>query len=176
MLALEVSRLARSSEDWQRLLSLCSVAETVVIDEQGIYDLQDKDDKLLLDIKGTMSEAELHWLGLRLNGARRSKARRGQLRVRPPTGYVWTEQGLGLDPDEAVQRAVRMIFERYAIESSVFALARWSTESGLCFPTRRWYGDGTTEVEWKILSCSRLYEMARSGWSVPTVAIPRNGR
>ena len=64
MLALEVSRLARSSEDWQRLLSLCSVAETVVIDEQGIYDLQDKDDKLLLDIKGTMSEAELHWLGL----------------------------------------------------------------------------------------------------------------
>lgn len=64
VLAVEVSRLARSSLDWQRLLALCAVAQTVVVDEQAIYDPNDKDDKLLLDIKGTMSEAELHWLGL----------------------------------------------------------------------------------------------------------------
>ena len=86
VLAVEVSRLARSSVDWQRLMSRCAVAQVPVIDEQTFYDPADKDDKLLLDLKGTMSEAELHWLGLRMNGARQSKARRGELRIHPPTG------------------------------------------------------------------------------------------
>lgn len=97
MLAVEVSRLARSSQDWHRLLSLCAVAETVVVDENAVYDPADKDDKLLLDIKSTMSEAELHWLGLRLVGALQSKARRGELRVSAPTGYVWTGSRLALE-------------------------------------------------------------------------------
>ncbi len=74
--ALEVSRLARSSVDWQRLLALCAVAQVVVVDESTLYDPADGDDKLPLDLKGTMSEAELHWLGLRVVGARQSKARR----------------------------------------------------------------------------------------------------
>ena len=72
---LEVPRLARSSQDWQRLLALCGVAQVVVCDEHAIYDPREADDKLLLDFKGTMSEAELHWLRLRLNGAQRRKAR-----------------------------------------------------------------------------------------------------
>jgi hypothetical protein len=83
-----VSRLSRSSEDWRRLLTLCALAEVAVIDEQTIYDRGDKDDKLLLELKGTMSEAELHWLGLRLTGARRNKAHRGALHLRVPTGYT----------------------------------------------------------------------------------------
>jgi len=70
--ALEISRLARSSQDWQQLLALCAVAQVVVVDEQTVYDPQDANDKMLLDLKGTMSEAELHWLGLRLTGARRN--------------------------------------------------------------------------------------------------------
>jgi DNA invertase Pin-like site-specific DNA recombinase len=160
--AIEVSRLARSSEDWQRLLSLCAVAEVVVVDEQTTYDPGNKDDKLLLDIKGTMSEAELHWLGLRLTGARQSKARRGALRIPAPTGYVWGERGLDLDPDEAVQGAVRLVFERYAVEPSVWAVVRWARETGLAFPTRRRYADGTTTVTWKPLGMSRLHEIMKS--------------
>ncbi len=78
---LEVSRLARSSQDWQRLLALCAVAQVVVCDEHAIYDPREADDKLLLDFKGTMSEAELHWLRLRLNGAARRKAQRAPGRV-----------------------------------------------------------------------------------------------
>lgn len=157
--AIEVSRLARSSEDWQRLMSLCAVAEVVLVDEQSTYDPGDKDDKLLLDIKGTMSEAELHWLGLRMVGARQSKARRGVLRIPAPTGYVWGEHALQLDPDESVQRAVRLVFERYAVEPSAWAVVRWARASKLSFPTRRWYADGTTEVTWKPLGLSRMHEL-----------------
>jgi DNA invertase Pin-like site-specific DNA recombinase len=96
ILAIEVSRLARSSQDWQRLLSLCSVAHVVVIDEQTVYDPSQHDDKLLLDLKGAMSEQELHWLSLRLAGARLNKARRGACYVTPPTGYVWGGAALEL--------------------------------------------------------------------------------
>lgn len=162
VLAVEVSRLARSSPDWQRLLSLCAVAETVVIDEQAIYDPADRDDKLLLDIKGTMSEAELHWLGLRLTGALRSKARRGELRVPTPTGYVWTEHGLSFDPDEAVQRAIKLVFERYAVETSVLAVVRWANANGFLIPTRRTYSDGTSEIQWKQLGAQRVCEMLKN--------------
>lgn len=162
VLALEVSRLARSSMDWQRLLSLCAVAQVLVIDEQTIYDPNDRDDKLLLDLKGTMSEAELHWLGLRLHGARQNKARRGALRLHAPTGYVWSEGGLRLDPDEAVQRAVTAVFERYEVEPSVWAVIRWARQMGLQFPTRKWFADGSSEVRWKPLGLSRLHEVVRN--------------
>ena len=162
VLAVEVSRLARSSEDWHRLMTLCAVAETVVIDESAVYDPGNTDDKLLLDIKGTMSEAELHWLGLRLVGACRSKARRGELRTPPPTGYVWTETGLELDPDETIQRAIRLVFERFQIEASAAAVVRWAKEAGLLFPTKRHYADGTCTLQWKPLTMSRTYELLRN--------------
>ena len=98
ILAVEASRLARSSQDWQRLLSLCAVAQVAVIDENTVYDPSLHDDKLLLDLKGAMSEQELHWLSLRLAGGRLNKARRGESYVTPPTGYVWGGRGLELDP------------------------------------------------------------------------------
>jgi len=159
VLAVEVSRLARSSPDWQRLLALCAVAETVVIDEQAIYDPADRDDKLLLDIKGTMSEAELHWLGLRLTGALRSKARRGELHMPVPTGYLWTEHGLKFDPDESVQRAIRLVFERYAVETSVRSLVRWANANRFLIPTRRAHLDSNSEVQWQQLGQHRVIEM-----------------
>jgi DNA invertase Pin-like site-specific DNA recombinase len=162
MFAVEVSRLSRSSEDWRRLLSLCGVAGVIVGDEERLYDPGDPDDKLLLELKGTMSEAELHWLRLRLVGARQHKARRGALWMSPPTGYVWGEQGFEKDPDEAVQRAIRVLFERYDIEPSAWAVVKWAREIGFKIPTRRQYADGFAEIEWKPPGVMRLYEMLKN--------------
>jgi len=158
VLAVEVSRLARCSDDWRRLLRLCGVAGVAVADEQAIYDPAQADDKLLLDLKGTMSEAELHWLGLRLRGAQRQKARRGELRLSVPTGYVWGGRGFALDPDEAVQRAMRVVFARFRVEPSVWALARWARAEGLRLPIRTG-GGGATEVNWRPVTVSRLYQV-----------------
>jgi DNA invertase Pin-like site-specific DNA recombinase len=159
ILAVEVSRLARSSPDWQRLLSLCAVTGVVVIDEQGIYDPNDRDDRLLLDLKGTMSEAELHWLRLRLVGGRINKARRGELAFTPPIGYVWGEGRFALDPDEAVQTAVRLVLERFQIEPTVWAVVRWAHQQGIRFPRRVGPYDGTGEIRWGTLTMSRLASM-----------------
>jgi len=157
--AVEVSRLARSSMDWQRLLSLCAVTGVVVIDEQGIYDPADHDDRLLLDLKGTMSEAELHWLRLRLVGGRLNKARRGELQMTPPVGYVWREDRFALDPDESVQRAVHLILERFAIEPSASAVVRWAHQGGVKVPRRVGATDGSGDVRWGTLTVSRLSGM-----------------
>lgn len=155
ILAVEVSRLARSSMDWQRLLSLCAVTGVVVIDEQGIYDPADHDDRMLLDLKGTMSEAELHWLRLRLAGGRLNKARRGELQLTPPVGYVWRETRFVFDPDEAVQRSVRLVFERFAIEPSIWAVVRWAHQNGIKFPTRRGPVSGG-DLEWRTMTMGRI--------------------
>ncbi len=160
--AVEVSRLARSSDDWRQLLSLCAVADVVILDEQAVYDPKNKDDKLLLDIKGTMSEAELHWLSLRLTGARLNKARRGELRICPPTGYIWGGSGFKLDPDEEVQRAIKLVFERYAVETSAWAVIRWARQQHLLFPSRHYRAGGDSEVIWKSLGLSRLYEILKN--------------
>ena len=157
--ALEVSRLARSSQDWQRLLMLCAVAEVVVVDEQTIYDPKHHDDKLLLDLKGTMSEAELHWLSLRMAGARLNKAHRGQLRLPAPTGYLWQDGTYVLDPDRSVQRAIQTLFERFAIEPSLGAVVRWAKKHGFLVPTRSPVAGGVSEVVWRTLSCTRLATM-----------------
>lgn len=95
-----------------------------------------------------MSEAEIHWLRLRLQGARQHKARRGALKMPAPTGYLWGERGFEMDPDEAVQRAVRVVFQRYDVEPSAWAVVRWARQTGLTFPTRRGWADGDGGVEW----------------------------
>ena len=151
--ALEVSRLARSSQDWQRLLSLCSVAQVVVIDEQTVYDPSHRDDKLLLDLKGAMSEQELHWLTLRMAGGRLNRARRGESYVTPPTGYVWGGKGLELDPDESVRSAVALIFERFSVEPSARAILHWARKTRFLMPTR---DRATSEVLWRPLGNLRL--------------------
>ena len=160
--ALEVSRLARSSQDWQRLIALCAVAQVLIVDEQAIYDPCNGDDKLLLDFKGTLSEAELRWLSLRLRGAQNSKARRGQLRFNAGTGYVWNGDGLHKDPDLAVRRAIAMIFERFAVEPTVGAVVRWAHQSGFQVPTRHTFADGGEKLSWNALGVSRLKEILKS--------------
>ena len=116
VMGLEVSRLARNSSDWHRLLEICALSGTLILDEDGIYDPSHFNDRLLLGLKGTMSEAELHVLRARLNGGIRNKAKRGELRRGLPTGFVWGEadgEVLFL-PDEAVVNAIRTIFARFA--------------------------------------------------------------
>src|SRR5207237_7312219 len=104
------------------------------------------------DLKGTMSEAELHWLRLRLVGGRLNKARRGELWQNAPIGYLWRDTGFELDPDEAVRRAVAIVLERFAIEPTSWAVVRWARENGFRFPSRK--SDG--ELEWRELTMDRL--------------------
>jgi Recombinase len=109
-----------------------------------------------------MSEAEVHWLRLRLQGASQHKARRGALRMPASTGYQWGERGFELDPDEAVQQAADVVFQRYDVEPSAWAVVRWARQTELKFPTRRSSGDGDSWVEWKTLRISRLHEMLKN--------------
>lgn len=155
---LELSRLSRSSTDWHRLLDLCGVADVLLVDEQGIYHPSDANDRLVLGIKGTMSEAERGWIQLRLRGARLSKARRGDYRLAPPVGYLWDRATarLRLDPDEEVQSAVRLVFERFGVARSACGVVRYFVEHGLRLPARS--HDGTT-VRWGQPRPSRVLAM-----------------
>src|SRR6266849_10790725 len=111
VLGLEVSRLARNSMDWHRLLEICAITDTLILDEDGIYDPAHFNDRLLLGLKGTMSEAELHVLRARMRGGIVNKARRGELRCRLPVGFVYDGAGrVVLDPDTQVQESVRLLF------------------------------------------------------------------
>jgi DNA invertase Pin-like site-specific DNA recombinase len=114
ILGVEMSRLARSNRDWHQLLELCGVFRTLIADLDGVYDPGQYNDRLLLGLKGTLSEAELHVLKQRLYQGRLSKARRGDLGFPVPTGYVWRDGEIALDPDEQVQTVVRLVFRKFA--------------------------------------------------------------
>src|SRR5438477_12514643 len=114
VLGLEVSRLARNSTDWHRLLELCALADTLILDEDGLYDPAHFNDRLLLGLKGTMSEAELHVLKARLRGGIVNKVRRGEYRCVLPTGFVYNEAGdVMLDPDSQVRETIAHFFETF---------------------------------------------------------------
>jgi len=136
VLGLEVSRLARNSSDWHRLLEICALSDTLILDEDGIYDPSHFNDRLLLGLKGTMSEAELHILRARLDGGIRNKAARGELRRGLPVGLVWGEQDgeVLLHPDEAVTGAIRAVFERFEEFGSARRVWLWFRSEGLDFP------------------------------------------
>jgi DNA invertase Pin-like site-specific DNA recombinase len=137
VMGLEVSRLARSSADWRRLIELCSLAGALILDEDGIYDPANFNDRLLLGLKGTMSEAELHFLKARMRGGMLNKARRGELEMRPPVGLVYRDDGvLILDPDAEVQAAIRLVFETFDRTGSAMQTAKRFHEQGLQFPRR----------------------------------------
>ena len=125
MLALEVSRLARSSADWHQLLDLCALTGTLIADSDGIYSPADFNDRLLLGLKGTMSEAELHLIRSRLGGGLRNKAKRGELRLNLPVGLDRDEDGrIVLSADEQVRHAIERVFalwRRWARRARSFA-------------------------------------------------------
>jgi DNA invertase Pin-like site-specific DNA recombinase/uncharacterized protein YndB with AHSA1/START domain len=136
VLCLEVSRLARNNADWYRLLDLCAITGTMIADTDGLYCPGDFNDRLVLGLKGTMSEAELHILRARLDGGIRNKAARGELRRGLPTGFVWGEADgeVRFHPDEAVVGAIRTVFERFAETGSVRRVWLWFRSNGLLFP------------------------------------------
>jgi DNA invertase Pin-like site-specific DNA recombinase len=113
--ALEASRLSRSCSDWHRLLEICALTATLLVDEDGCYNPADFNDQLLLGLKGTMSQAELHFIRARLQGGKRNKAQRGELRFPLPVGYVYGEEpgSVLIDPDQEVRRTVELIFELF---------------------------------------------------------------
>ncbi len=114
VMGLEVSRLARNNADWHRLLEICALADTLILDEDGVYDPTHFNDRLLLGLKGTMSEAELHVLKARLRGGIVNKVRRGEYRCQLPTGFVYTETGeVALDPDAQVRDSIRYFFDTF---------------------------------------------------------------
>jgi DNA invertase Pin-like site-specific DNA recombinase len=156
VLSLEVSRLARSCSDWYRLLEICALSETLVIDEEGIYDPGAYNDRLLLGFKGNMSEAELHWLRQRLQGGKLTKAEQGQLRFRLPIGLVYDPVGkIVLDPDEAVAEAVRLVFSLFEQSNSALAVVSTFADQHLRFPTRWWGGKQADELIWGQLTHER---------------------
>src|SRR3954469_5373160 len=115
ILGLDMSRLARSNKDWYQLLELCALFRTLIADLDGVYDPAQYNDRLLLGLKGTMSEAELHILKQRMHQGRLAKARRGELAIPVPTGYLRRPSGeVTFDPDEQVQTVVRLIFRQFA--------------------------------------------------------------
>lgn len=138
VLGLEVSRLARNNADWYRLLDLCGVTDTVIGDADGLYHPGSFNDRLLLGLKGTMSEAELHTLRARLAGGIRNKAKRGELRRGLPVGLIWGEADgeVLLDPDEAIRGAITTIFERFAELGSARQVWVWLRSEGLRLPLR----------------------------------------
>src|SRR6266478_7157330 len=147
VMGLEVSRLARNSADWHRLIELCAVTATLILDEDGIYDPAGFNDRLLLGLKGTMSEAELHILKARMRGGQLNKAKRGELEMRPPVGLVYVAEGtLGLDPDTQVQRALRLVFETFDRTGSAVQTVRFFREQGLMFPRRLLTGSNKGEL------------------------------
>ena len=114
VLGLEVSRLARNSVDWQQLLQLCAYTDTLILDEEATYDPSNFNDRLLLGLKGTMSEAELYVIRARLRGGILNKARRGELEMRLPIGFVYDADGhVRLDPDTSIQTSVRQLFSTF---------------------------------------------------------------
>jgi DNA invertase Pin-like site-specific DNA recombinase len=157
VLGLEVSRLARNNADWHRLLEISALAGTLICDEDGLYDPADFNDRLLLGLKGTMSEAELHFIRARLQGGILSKARRGELPMPLPVGLVTDTAGkVVLDPDRAVQDALRHLFTTFARTGSARAVVYAFNRDGLRFPSRIRKGPRKGELAWNELSHWRV--------------------
>ena len=147
VLGLEVSRVARNNADWYRLLDLCGITDTLIGDADGIYHPAMFNDRLVLGLKGTMSEAELHVMRARLLGGIRNKAARGELHKALPIGFIWGEADgeVRLHPDESIRAAIRTVFARFKELGSVRRVWLWFRSEGLSFPTQ---GHGKSGIRW----------------------------
>jgi DNA invertase Pin-like site-specific DNA recombinase len=151
VMGLEVSRLARNCADWHRLLEICALTHCLILDQDGLYDPAHFNDRLLLGLKGTMSEAELHILKARLVGGVLNKAQRGELKMPLPVGLIYDEEDkVILDPDQQVQRALRTFFAAFERTGSAWATVQAFRQEGLKFPRRGQAGSG--ELAWQELT------------------------
>jgi DNA invertase Pin-like site-specific DNA recombinase len=153
VLGLECSRLARNSADWHQLLELCGMTGTLICDEDGLYDPRDFNDRLVLGMKGQISEAELHFIRARLRGGQLSKARRGELIVPLPVGLAYDAAGhVILDPDAAIRGALEYLFATFEATGSATAVVKAFRAAGLTFPWRHLKGPRKGEIDWKPLA------------------------
>ena len=165
VLGLEVSRLARNSTDWHRLLEICALTDTLILDEDGVYDPAHFNDRLLLGLKGTMSEAELHVLRARLRGGILNKARRGELHCHLPVGFVYTPDGrVALDPDTQVQESVRLLFQTFVRTGAAHATVKYFRQQRLLFPIRLAAGTRKGELAWTPLGLGRAVHLLHNPW------------
>jgi len=163
VMGLEVSRLARNSLDWHHLLELCAMAGTLILDEDGLYDPATFNDRLLLGMKGTMSEAELHILRARLRGGILNQAQRGALKLQLPVGLVYAEdESVRLNPDAQVQHAFHVLFATFKRTGSAWAVVKYFREQGLLFPRRVRTGAHAGEIHWAPLIHNSVLKVLRN--------------
>lgn len=154
---LEISRLARSCADLMKMLELCGLFHTLVIDEDGIYDMSDFNDRLVLGLKGTMGEAELHILRSRMLGGKENAAVKGKLRFPLPVGYVYGSDGSTVfDPDEQVRSAISTVFQAFRTSGSAYGVVRYFSNNSILFPKRAYGGAWNGKLTWGTLTHSRV--------------------
>jgi len=158
IIGLEVSRLARNNADWYRLLDVAGMTDTLIADADGVYHSGLFNDRLVLGLKGTMSEAELHVIRARLIGGIRNKAARGELRLQLPVGFVWgdREGEIVFHPDEAVVSAIKNVFERFSEVGSARRVWLWFRSEGLLFPNQT---NGKSEIRWITPTYTKIHEI-----------------
>jgi DNA invertase Pin-like site-specific DNA recombinase len=161
ILSIEVSRVARNNADWYRLLDLCGVTDTLIGDEDGLYHPGLFNDRLLLGLKGTMAEAELHVIRARLEGGIRNKAARGQLRRGLPVGYLWGEEDgeVLFPPDQAITQAIYCVFEKFAETGSVRQVWLWFRSQRLSFPSQ---SNSSSEIQWITPTYTGIHQVLRT--------------
>jgi DNA invertase Pin-like site-specific DNA recombinase len=161
VLGLEVSRLARNNADWYRLLELCGITDTLIGDNDGVYHPALFNDRLLLGLKGTMSEAELHIIRARLDGGIRNKAARGELRRGLPVGFLWGEEDgeVLFHPDEAVAGAIRTVFERFAEFGSARRVWLWFRSEGLSLPLQDAPSGRPSPIRWVAATYTAIHHI-----------------
>ena len=163
VLALEASRLARSNADWHRLIEICGITGTLIIDEDGCYDPCDFNDGLLLGLKGTMAQAELHFIRARLQGGKLNKAQKGELRFPLPVGYVFDDADrIVKDPDSQVRSAIELVFTAFRQTGSAYGVVQRFAAETLLFPKRSYGGAWAGKLQWGRLTDSRALEILKN--------------
>jgi DNA invertase Pin-like site-specific DNA recombinase len=153
--AREISRFARNNKDWHHLVELCRMFDTLLIDQDVVYDPRRANDRLLLGVKGSLSEYELDLLRIRAHEARHQKAARGELNIRLPVGYVRTDGGIEKDPDRRIQRALSLVFSKFRELNSARQVLLWFVEHDLQLPVGV-IGHGGDVIVWKLPSQRRV--------------------
>ena len=163
VLAIEASRLARSNADWHRLIEICGITGTLIIDEDGCYDPCDFNDGLLLGLKGTMAQAELHFIRARLQGNKLNKARKGGLRFPLPVGYVFDELNcIVKDPDAQVRSSIELVFDYFQQSGSAYGVVQRFAREKLDFPKRSYGGTWAGKLIWGRLTDARVTSILKN--------------
>ena len=160
VISIEASRLSRNSSDWSNLLEICRLTRTLILDEDGIYDPGDFNDRMLLGLKGTMSEAELHYLHARMKGGLDNKARRGELKIHIPVGYVYDDfDQIIKDPDEDVQAVLNLIFGTYARFHSCQRALKELRAQHVLFPKKDRTGYNRHTLQWREITHTQILHL-----------------